>query len=458
MTPSAIDFNVAGVEFIVPMLLAAAVFFWLPAVRLRQLLWGCGNLFVLWLVLPNATSIGTSTVALLRGSLGLHDFLAHQASAVALAVFLLSGYVVARALMRWPSGWLLSTYLVLLVAAFVVLKQYAFVDWALEAASRQPISQSLASPIRDFATSPLVRVLGLSYMLFRQIHVLVDAAQGQIERLSLWSYFNYQVNLFTILAGPIQRFQDFEEQWRALQPSLADPPELLRNCLRLLWGVLKIALIAPLFYKAWDEFQPALVNHRIAGGKYVVEFLLVFYFYPVYIYFNFAGYCDIVIAASRFFGMNLPENFNRPWIARNVIEFWTRWHITLGTWIRDYLFLPMYKPVVQRWPKRAPTLAWIFYFLAFVVAGAWHGTTLNYLFYGIWQGIGCSGTKLYENWLLRRRGRQGLREYLQSTRIRVAAIVLNLHFQCVSLLIFSQRDVQDTWCIVRGLMTALTGY
>ena len=106
---------------------------------------------------------------------------------------------------------------------------------------------------------------------------------------------------------------------------------------------------------------------------------MVFYFYPIYLYFNFAGYCDIVIAASRFFGMKLPENFNRPYLARNVIEFWTRWHITLGTWIRDYLFMPMYKPVVERWPKRAPSLAWIFYFLAFVVAGAWHGGTANFL-------------------------------------------------------------------------------
>ena len=104
----------------------------------------------------------------------------------------------------------------------------------------------------------VVRITGLSYMLFRQIHVLVDASQGQIERISLWSYVNYQVNLFTILAGPIQRYQDFHEQWQTLQPVLADPQELLQNCLRLLLGVLKIALIAPLFYKGWDELQVAL--------------------------------------------------------------------------------------------------------------------------------------------------------------------------------------------------------
>lgn len=433
MNSFVIDFNVSGVEFIAGVLLAAAVFFWLPAARLRQLLWACGNLFVLWLVLPNLASL------------------------IGLAIFLLSGYVVARVLRVWPSGWLLSSYITLLVAVFLVLKQYAILDWVLPAAVMRSSVQILGIPIQDGVLQHVVRITGLSYMLFRQIHVLVDAKQGQIERISLWSYVNYQVNLFTILAGPIQRYQDFDGQWQVLEPKLADPHELLANCLRLLLGVLKIALIAPLFFKGWDELQVGLVNHRVAGMKYLVEFPVVFYFYPLYLYFNFSGYCDIVIAASRFFGMKLPENFHRPYLARNPIDFWTRWHITLGTWIRDYLFLPMYKPVVERWPKRAQSLAWIFYFLAFVVAGTWHGTTLNFLFYGIWQGIGVSGTKLYENWLLARRGRKGLREYLQSPRIRLAAILLNLHFQCVSLLIFSQRDVGDAWRLFRGLILALTG-
>ena len=202
MSFSAIDFNVAGIEFIAAVLLAAAFFFWLPAARLRQSLWACGNLFVLWFVLPNLQSL------------------------VVLAVFLLSGYVMARVLRRWSSGWLLSSYIVLLVAAFLVLKQYAILDWILPNSLLQSPMQILGVPIRDVVLQHLVRITGLSYMLFRQIHVLVDAAQGQIERLSLWSYVNYQVNLFTILAGPIQRYQDYDAQWRTLQPVLADPHEL----------------------------------------------------------------------------------------------------------------------------------------------------------------------------------------------------------------------------------------
>ena len=143
----------------------------------------------------------------------------------------------------------------LLVAAFLVLKQYAVLDWVLPRGLVQSPVEILGIPIRDGVLQHLVRIIGLSYMLFRQIHVLVNAVQGQIERISLWSYVNYQLNLFTILAGPIQRYQDFDEQWQTLQPVLADPHELLQNCLRLLLGVLKIALIAPLFHKGWDELQ-----------------------------------------------------------------------------------------------------------------------------------------------------------------------------------------------------------
>ena len=117
----------------------------------------------------------------------------------------------------------------------------------------------------------------------------------------------------------------------------------------------------------------------------------------------------------------------------------------------------MYKPVVERWPKRAQSLAWIFYFLAFVVAGVWHGTTLNFLFYGIWQGMGVSARSSTRTGSLPAVGRKGLREYLQSPAIRFVAIVLNLHFQCVSMLIFSQRDVGDAWQMFRGLILALTG-
>ena len=77
--------------------------------------------------------------------------------------------------------------------------------------------------------------------------------------------------------------------------------------------------------------------------------------------------------------MKLPENFDQPYLSRNVIDYWTRFHRTLGFWIRDYLFLPLYKGVAERWPERADSLAFLCYFVAFFVAGIWHGPTANFV-------------------------------------------------------------------------------
>jgi alginate O-acetyltransferase complex protein AlgI len=402
--------NVSSIEFVVPVLVGAAIFFYLPTVAWRQIALAAANLATLYLLLPNARL------------------------AACLAVFLGSGYLVARVLAVRPSRWLLGTYLFLLIAAFLVLQQYEVVTVLLPAALRE-------HPIR---------IVGLSYMLFRQIHFLVDVMQDQTGPINLWTYANYQLNLFGILAGPIQRYQQFREQWDSLEPVLNDRHAVLRAGLRLFVGVLKIALVAPYFYNAWHELSHGLIAAHVAGWKYAVQFLVVFYFYPVYLYFNFSGYCDIVIAANSLFGIRLPENFDRPYLARNVLEFWTRWHITLGLWIRDYLFMAMYKPIAERWPKRAPSLAFLCYFFAFVLAGVWHGSTLNFLVYGLWQGVGASAGKLWESRLLRRGGRSGLRAYLQRPGVRLAAIAGNLHFQCLALVFFS-LSVEEAFAMLRNL-------
>ncbi len=416
-----IEFNVSGVEFITASLAAAAEFFWLPTARLRQLVWAAGAGLALWVLVPNGASL------------------------TVLSLFVVSGYLAARAAQARPSRGLLAGYLSVLVASFLVLKQYGALDWIMPRAL-------LHSPLLS-----LVRVTGLSYMLFRQIHVLVDASEGQIENLSLWTYLNYQLNPFTILAGPIQRYQDFAGQWARLEPVLEGRAELLDNGRRLLWGVVKVGLIAPFFFEGWNELQGTMLHTRLYTWKYVAQFPVVLYFYPVYLYCNFSGYCDIVIALARFLGMRLPENFDRPWLARDVIEYWTRWHITLGTWIRDYLFMPIYKPMVEKWPAKARSLVWIAYFAAFAVAGAWHGTTMNFFLYGVLQGVGISINKVYENWIVRRWGRDGLQRYLRSRAARAAAVFLNFQFQCALLLVFSQRDVGATWRLVHGLARVLRG-
>lgn len=411
--------NIASLEFLVGLLLLSATFFYLPTVRLRQAVLAACNAGFLYLLIPNA------------------------ASWIALALFLLSGYAVALLLCKWPSRVLLSAYLVALVAAFLVLRKYDLV------AAHLP--QSLAMHTAS--------VVGLSYMLFRQIHFLVDTIEGQIERVSLWSYANYQLNLFTLLSGPIQRYQDFYGRWQDPTPAIEDGHALAKAYLRLLWGIVKMAVVGAAFLSLYQRSALALApahGHGVGLGpiEAIGHFLGVLYFFPIYLYLNFSGYCDIVIAGASLVGMKLPENFERPYLARNVIDFWTRFHRTLGFWIRDYLFQPLYKGVAVRWPKRAEPMAFLCYFAAFFVAGIWHGPTANFVVYGLLQAIGVSAAKLWERHLVKRRGRAGLRQYMQSARVRAVAIVCTLHFEFVSLLFFPV-EVHNTVQMLRTVYRAV---
>ena len=390
-----------SLSFLVPLLVVAAVFFYLPGLRWRQGLFAVCNGAFLYLLLPN------------------------RSSWAALVLFLASGYGMARLLNKWPNRMLLWTYLVILVGAFAVLRQYELVMALLP-------------------TSVLVRavsIVGVSYMLFRQIQFIVDTMQGQVEHLSVWNYLNYQVNLFTLLAGPIQRYQEFQQQWDVLAPVLKDGHAVRAAYLRLLIGVIKMTALAPVFLGLYKNSARVLLTAGSSGadlqrGMAVEHFFGILYFFPLYLYLNFSGYCDIVIAGARFVGVRLPENFDRPYLSRNIIDYWTRWHRTLGFWIRDYLFFPLYRAIATHRPEQAESLAFLCYFVAFFVAGVWHGPEANFVLYGLFQGVGVSVAKLWERHLLKRRGRGGLREYLESPRVRVASILGTLHFACLSLLFF----------------------
>jgi len=407
--------SVASLQFVAALLLLSAVFFYLPGSQWRQGLLAVCNAAFLYLLIPNG------------------------ASWVALGLFLLSGYAVAWLLRKWPSHMLLSAYLVALVAAFLIMRKYEFVT----------------ANLPDSIAAHAVSIVGLSYMLFRQVHFLVDAIQGQIERLSLWAYVNYQLNLFTLLSGPIQRYQDFYDRWKELGPVLEDGHAVRRAHFRLLIGLIKLAFIAAFFMSLYQRSAQALIQAdggASALGQYAAigHFLGVLYFYPIYLYLNFSGYCDIVIAGALLVGMKLPENFDKPYLARNVIDFWTRFHRTLGFWIRDYLFLPLYKGIAERWPRRADSLAFLCYFVAFFIAGVWHGPTANFVVYGLLQAIGVSAAKIWERHLLKRHGRAGLRQYLQSSRVRAVAIAGTLHFEFISILFFPA----DIPTVVQMLRTA----
>lgn len=361
------------------------------------------------------------------GFLWLH--MSEPVHLISLALFILSGYAAARVLARYPNTAGLATYVTLLIVAFVLLKKYAF----------------LRLFAGDTLLSHTIDLVGLSFIFFRQIHYVVDSKQGEITDRSLWSYLVYQLNPFTLLAGPIQRFQRFNEDWQSLKPLHSGGVELRMHILRILIGVFKVALIAELCL-----WLPTSMPDPDSGLAKIVEF----YAFPAYVFFNFTGYCDIVISGAALVGLRVPENFDRPYLARNMIDYWTRWHRTLTFWIRDYLFTPLYMAIARRWTRWAPHLAFLCYFVALFLAGVWHGATWNFVIFGLLNGLGVSAAKLWENFIIARRGRKGLREYLASKPILYTVRFTNFHFVCLTMF-FLKIESTDTLMYYLGRVIAL---
>jgi len=392
--------SVTSLEFLLLLFLGAAVFFRLPSARLRQLAFTAGTAGFVYSYVPD------------------------PAGWVVLLGFVLSGYGCAELLRRRPSRVLFTSYIILLIATFAFLKKYDFLK--------------LCIPERFLDLH--LQIVGLSYILFRQIHFIVDVMQGQIERPALWAYINYQFNPFTLLAGPIQRYQDFQEYWVHPVPSLHDRHAVLTAYLRIFTGVIKVVVIAKACCGGYDGLLGQLGGAgplSPGGWRAAAKLILMLYYYLFYLYMNFSGYCDIVIAGASLVGLRLPENFNSPFLARNILDYWSRWHITLGHWIRDYLFTPFYKTGAERFPRHTQAVAVAGYFVAFTLAGIWHGSTWNFFIYGLLHGAGASAAKLWENAIIRYAGRPGLRKYLRSAAIRWAAIVATFHYTCFSLFFFA---------------------
>ena len=337
--------SLSSLEFLLCLLIASFVFPLLPGGRTRQAVFAaCSATF-------------------------LFSFMPDWQSWTVLLGFLLSGYGCAALLRKKPSRGVLTTYLVVLIVVFAILKKYVL----------------LTAVVPERTLNLGIEIVGLSYILFRQLHFIVDSMQGQIEVPSLWSYVNYQINLFTLVAGPIQRYQDFQEYWKQPRSLELDRDEIQKLYLRLFVGVIKIVVVSAMFHRAYNYFlaeilQPGGSAH--VGSTVLAQLLLMLYCFMLYLYMNFSGYCDVVIAGASLVGLKLPENFNAPFLARNILDYWSRWHITLGRWIRDYLFTPLYQAGAERFPRHSTTLAIVGYFVAFALAGIWHGSNWNFLVYG----------------------------------------------------------------------------
>ncbi len=349
----------------------------------------------------------------------LYTFSLGPLSYLPLIGFLALSYAGARLLQHTRSPRLFWPVLLIVLGIFFWLKKYWFFN------------------LFGFLEIPYVAI-GLSYMLFRAVHVLMDAQAGTLPgRLSPIAYLNYVLNFTTLVSGPIQRYQDFAAtQLSAQQPTLTwiDAGRAIE---RIALGFFKMIVLAALVWAVHEQGLEALAN-RSSFVDTVATALVLTTSYSVYLYFNFSGYTDIVIGVARFFRLELPENFNRPFSATNFMDFWTRWHMSLSNWFKIYFYNPLLKSLMQRFPDPSvePFLGVAGFMITFFLIGLWHGQSSIFALYGLVLGVGVSFNKLYQIEMAKALGRKGYRALAANWLYRTFARGLTFTWLTMSLICF----------------------
>jgi alginate O-acetyltransferase complex protein AlgI len=334
-----------------------------------------------------------------------------------LLAFLLLGYAGLEAVRLRQTGASLAAGIIVVLAVYIFLKRFTFI----EPLARLPF--------------PYL-IVGLSYILFRVLQVMVDARSGSLPgRIGPFAFFRYTCNFLCFVSGPIQRYQDFATM-DGLDAVSLDAGRVYAAFSRIVTGYLKFVVIAA---SANYFFMAASVQLFGAAPLGVLQLSMAYgacvAAYTAYLYSNFSGYMDIVIGIGLLLGQVLPENFNQPFTARSFLEFWQRWHMTLSEWFKLYLFNPFLMFLMTRFTAPALTayLGVAAFFVTFLVMGVWHGTTFVFVIYGLLMGAGASINKLWQiacaAWL----GKKRYRALTQTTAYMYVARGITIAYFAVAL-------------------------
>ena len=227
--------------------------------------------------------------------------------------------------------------------------------------------------------SGLIGFVGISYMCFKIWQLLFDIHDDKIEKLNLFYVLEFLTFFPSFSSGPVISYKDFNNNY--------DQP--LSNYFEdyFIAGLKKIIL--GLFYKfALAYFINLLVMSKIGEEVTFINITLYMYSYTMYLFFDFAGYSNLAIGIGNLMGIKLPENFNKPFLSCHMKEFWQRWHMSLSNWFNNYVFGRFVLNNVRNGLFKSPkSAAKIGYLVTMILMGLWHGFTIHYIVYGVYQGI-----------------------------------------------------------------------
>jgi len=281
--------------------------------------------------------------------------------------------------------------------------------------------------IQGVSGKTVLAAVGFSYVALRIVDLLRAVFEKRYPAPGLTATINYLLPFHMLLAGPIQSYDDY-----ARQPAVPSPVTragALRAAERIAHGAFKKFVLALIIQKLF------LTDFQSHGWRFLLE-AQAFY---IWLYLDFSGLSDIAVGIGGLLGLQTPENFNRPYLARNMINFWERWHISLSQFIRANLYIPIQLRLV-RWTlgRYALWCASIAFVISFALCGLWHGISPRYLIWGLLNALGLLITNIYRHYLTRYLGAKGVKRYLANQPIRVCATIVTFEFVAFSLALLQE--------------------
>ena len=235
----------------------------------------------------------------------------------------------------------------------------------------------------------LMAFIGISYMSFKTIQIMIEISDGIIkEKYSFLEYLQFLLFFPTVSSGPIDRSRRFFDDIKTIMPREAYLELAGTGVYRVILGLLYKIMFSTYVY----QMLSALKNTGTL--TYSVKYM---YLYTLYLFFDFAGYSLMAVGTSNILGVQTPMNFNKPFLSIDIKDFWTRWHITLSTWLRDFVFSRVLMNAMKKklFKSRLQNASFA-YMVNMCVMGFWHGLSISYVIYGVYHGFLMPGFEWYQ--------------------------------------------------------------
>ncbi|MBM7616596.1 membrane protein involved in D-alanine export [Weissella uvarum] len=346
---------------------------------------------------------------------------------------------------KWPQFYALVGYIIwqtALVQWYQYYRRNKDGNWTfyiMVALAILPLVIVKLHPVFNQGKASIIGFLGISYLTFKSVGMLMEMRDGVLKHAKVWSTLRFLLFMPTLSSGPIDRYSRFEKDYENA-PSRSEYVDYVQSAVwNIMLGFFYKFIVAYMIQTfLLTRFQMSAMAH---GGFFNLPTIGVMYSYGFYLFFDFAGYSLFAIAISKLMGINTPINFNKPFMAKNMKDFWNRWHMTLSFWFRDYVFMRLVLVLTRNKVfKNRNVTSSVAYLVDMLVMGFWHGVTWWYILYGFLHAMGL----IVNDWWLRQkkqknlaRKKAGLAPLPSNWFTQGVAIFITFNFTMFTFLIFS---------------------